>query len=68
MTRRARTRASVRFDPYYKLQWYDPVRLAWRDARGRFPTAEEARAAAPAGRPTRVSEITMDGRTLIGEG
>lgn len=59
------TRSSVRFDPYYKVQWYDPDLLAWRDARGRFPTPEKARAAAPAGRPSRVTEVTMAGRSLL---
>lgn len=65
---RPRTRSSVRFDPYYKLQWYDPTLAAWRDARGRYSTPEEARAAAPAGRTSRVSEITMAGRRDIEEG
>jgi hypothetical protein len=64
---RRRTRSSVRFDPYYKVQWYDPAQLAWRDARGRFATAEEARASAPGGRRCRVSEITMTGRNDIEE-
>ena len=67
--RRARPRgrgasASVRFDPYYRLQTYDARQLAWREVRGRYETAEEARAAAPAGRRWRVMKIAMDGRTI----
>ncbi len=68
---RPRTRSSVRFDPYYKVQWYDTALLAWRDVRGRFATPEEARAAvAGAGSVVvrrRVSEITMAGRRDIEE-
>ena len=62
---RPRTRSSVRFDPYYRVQTYDPRQLAWREVRGRYETAEEARAAAPAGRRWRVMEVTMDGWTVL---
>ena len=28
--------------PYYKLQWYDPITLAWMDVQRRFPTPAQA--------------------------
>ena len=61
---RPRTRSSVRFDPYYRVQRYDPRQLAWREVRGRHETPEEARAAFPEGRRCRVMKITMDGWTI----
>ncbi len=67
MTYRKRTRASVRFDPYYKAQWYDGRQLAWRDVQRRFPTIEKAREAFPDGVACRVMEITMDGRSPVEE-
>lgn len=67
MTYRKRTRASVRFDPYYKAQWYDGRQLAWRDVQRRFMTIEKAREAFPPGVACRVMEIRMDGRSLVEE-
>lgn len=40
----ARVRGSVRFDPYFKAQWWDPRAMAWRDVRR--PHASEAAAVA----------------------
>jgi hypothetical protein len=37
-----RTRGSVRFDPYYKVQWRDEVSLTWRDVQRAYPTEAEA--------------------------
>lgn len=61
-----RTRGSVRFDPYYKVQWWDATSLAWRDIQLAHPTEAQARAAAPEGR-TRVMEIAPGRRTPLAE-
>lgn len=39
---RARQRGSVRFDPYYKLSWWDERILAWREVQRQFPTRAAA--------------------------
>jgi hypothetical protein len=60
---RQRTRGSVRFDPYYKLQWFDDTVMAWRDIQRQY--ASPAEAAGDIGRGARVwrlMEITMHGR------
>ncbi len=57
-----RTRGSSRFDPYYKVQWNDPISLTWRDIQQSHPTEAEAVAAFPADKTCRVMEITMQGR------
>lgn len=57
-----RRRGSVRFDPYYKVQWYDAAVMAWRDVQTRHDTLAEAIAAFPRGRTCRVMEVTMHGR------
>lgn len=60
----ARSRGSVRFAPYYKLQEWLPIALAWRDVQARHDTPEDAEAARPAGR-TRIMEITERGRAPL---
>lgn len=72
---RRRTSGSVRFDPYFVLEWYDATFGAWRpDRRGRFETVEEA-TAATSGRLVngklaegwRVMCVTTHGRAPLGE-
>lgn len=58
----ARTRGSARFEPYFKVQWWDATSLAWRDIQKAWPSEAEARAAFPAGREARVMRIAPDGR------
>jgi hypothetical protein len=58
----ARQRGSVRFDPYYKVQVWDTINLAWRDIQRAYPSVPEALAARPRGRTCRLMEITMQGR------
>lgn len=62
-----RTRGSARFEPYYKLQWFDDVCMAWRDIQRQYPSAEEAARSiiGPSGRTWRLMEITMQGRHPI---
>lgn len=64
---RARRAGSVRFAPYYKLQWFDPHALAWRDVQQAFPTPQAALEASltqtvDPPRAWRIMEITMHGR------
>lgn len=56
-------RSRERITPFYKVQWFDTVSLTWRDARGRWPTLEAARAGAPVGVRSRVTEVVVrDGK------
>lgn len=61
-----RTRGSVRFATYYKLQWFDEMNMAWRDIQRQYPSAEEAARDISGQRRTwRLMEITMQGRHPI---
>ena len=57
-----RQRGSVRFDPYYKVQWYDGTVMAWRDVQRQHDSLANAVAGFVPGRTCRVMEITMHGR------
>lgn len=65
-----RTAGSVRFDPYYKIQTYDPRSLTWRDVQRSYPSAADAVAAFrrdhtdPSIR-VRVMEVTEAGRAPV---
>lgn len=37
-----RNRGSARFEPYYKLSWYDTQALAWREIQRSYPTMQAA--------------------------
>jgi hypothetical protein len=63
---RPRQRGSVRFAPYYKVQWFDEVSLTWRDIQESYPTAEAARNAYVDGRRCRVMVISPEGRRPVG--
>lgn len=60
-----RTRGSVRFAPYYKVQWFDETSMAWRDVQQAHPSEEAARAAFVPGRRCRVMAITERGRQAL---
>jgi hypothetical protein len=60
--RRARRADSARYDPYYKVQWYDARVCAWRDVQKQHPTAEAAAAAYLKGKQCRTMEISPKGR------
>lgn len=60
-----RQRGSVRFDPYYKVQWFDAQAMAWRDIQQSHQTIESATAAFLPGRVCRVMRITPHGRTPL---
>lgn len=63
MKRRA---GSVRFDPYWKLQWYDDHAFCWRDIQRAYATRDAARAAATAGRRWRLMRVWPAGREAEG--
>lgn len=41
-TRDIDARRQPGYFPYYKVQWWDPVTVAWRDIQRRFPIPEDA--------------------------
>jgi len=57
---RQRVRGSVRFDPYYKLQWWDERTLSWRPTKGRYPSPKAARAAMTGEHTWRIVRVAMD--------
>lgn len=57
-----RTKGSCRFDPYYKVQWYDAASLCWRDVQKAHKTAAEAEANYLRGKQCRTMEVTEAGR------
>lgn len=62
---RERTRDSVRFDPYFKVQYYE--RYAWNDIQQRFYDQAEAVAAYPPGVRCRLMRIDEQGRAPVPE-
>jgi hypothetical protein len=62
---------SARFEPYFKVQWWDARSLAWVDVQQAFPSIREARAAAlegaSPGRQYRVMEVREGGRWPVFE-
>lgn len=62
-----RERGSVRFDPYYKVQVWDPITMAWRDIQRRHDTFADAEAAFVAGKRCRVMVVTEGGRHAVVE-
>lgn len=60
-----RSHSSVRFAPYYKVQWLDPIIVAWRDVQQQFPTPEAAQAAFLPGKQCRIMAVTEQGRTVL---
>lgn len=61
-----RVTGSVRFDPYFKVQWWDERSLAWLDIQRAHDTLDAATAAAMAhGGTTRIMRVTPDGRGVV---
>lgn len=59
---RARTHGSVRFDPYWKVQFFRPQDFSWQDVQAQHPTEEAARAAYLPGEVCRLMLVTERGR------
>jgi hypothetical protein len=58
-----RRAGSVRFDPYFKVQRWEPRSAVWIDVQRAYETPEDAlRAAGLLAGKTRVMEIDEDGR------
>jgi len=57
-----RTRSSRTFSTYYKLQWYCPISLAWKDIQKAYATPEEARMAMHGDNTWRIMEISENSR------
>jgi hypothetical protein len=57
-----RKRGSVRFSPYFKVEWFDPRSVVWRVIQKRFATKAEADASALGmAHRWRVMRVTMNG-------
>ena len=52
----------MRFEPYFKLQWFDPISFAWRDVQKAYATEADARLKMTTGKEWRVMSITENGR------
>lgn len=52
----------MRPDTYYKIQFKDPISLAWKDVQRSFESAEDARLAFTSDKVWRVMCITPKGR------
>lgn len=62
-----RRAGSVRFDPYWKAQWYDETSLTWRDIQRSYSSREKAERYAQdhanlTGNRCRLMKITETGR------
>ena len=57
-----RTTGSVRFQEYFKTQWYDETSLAWRDVQKAYSSVEEASATFTSDRKWRIMVVTQKGR------
>lgn len=65
---RRRTAGSARFDPYYKIQYWQPRSCAWLDYQRQYETVEAAEAVAARLYPDtewRLMYVTDAGRTLV---
>lgn len=60
-----RSSDSVRFAPYFKVQWWDDRALAWRDVQRSYPTQSAAEMAFVAGLVCRVMRVAVDGRAPV---
>lgn len=61
----ARRPGSARFDPYFKVQWYDPRSLSWRDIQKAHTSRKAAEAAFVAGKACRVMAVSEQGRRPV---
>lgn len=57
-----RTGSSVRFDPYWKVQWWEERSLAWRDVQHAYPSEAEALEHLVAGQRCRLMRVFPGGR------
>jgi hypothetical protein len=62
-----RLAGSVRFDEYFKIQWYDEISLCWRDIQKAYASVDEARESMTSGKKWRVMVVTEKGRYPLQE-
>lgn len=60
-----RTKGSCRFEPYYKLEFYDPKIGAWRVIQKSFVSFDAAKQAMPQGKQSRVMRFTESGPEVL---
>lgn len=56
--------SSVRFEPYFKAQWWNPRVSAWQDIQRQCFTPEAARELFKPGRENRIMRISPGGREV----
>jgi len=60
-----RVKGSCRFEPYYKVEWYDTTALCWRVIQKAHATEQAARDAMPKDKKCRLQQVTETGRNTI---
>lgn len=60
-----RNKESVRFETYFKLQWFDEISITWRDVQKTYSDEQQARNAMTTDKKWRVMCITEKGRFPI---
>lgn len=48
--------------PYFKVQWYDPVSLCWRDVQKAHSTTQDAESCYLPGKQCRTMQVNANGR------
>lgn len=59
--------SSVRFEPYFKAQWWNPRVSAWQDRQKQCFTPEQARELYKPGARNRIMRISPQGREVYDE-
>lgn len=57
-----RTKGSCRFEPYFKVQWYDAASMCWRDVQKAHESQSLAVSAFIPGKQCRVMKVMETGR------
>ena len=60
-----RAKGSCRFEPYYKVEWYDKIALCWRVIQKAHPTEAKARESFLNGKQCRIQQVTERGRNTL---
>lgn len=56
---------SCRFDPYYKMEWFDHNMFVWRPMQKSFNSIEQAKAAQSKHKTWRIFEVSESGRRIL---
>jgi hypothetical protein len=60
-----RTKGSCRFEPYYKVEWYNHTAFCWHVIQKAYPSEQKARDAMPKDKTCRLQKVTETERTII---